>query len=165
MALTPKQERFAQLIALEGLSQSDAYRQAYDVKPDTGIATINENSHKLSKHNGVVLRVEELTEGIQAQAIGSAQQVLEYLKKIGFRDPEGTVRVSDQVNALDKMAKILGLYRDADTDRGKAVAISQITVVLTGGRTEMHEVAQYPPDGVIEGKRQALPQDETDPHG
>lgn len=37
MALTPKQEKFAQLVA-DGMSQSDAYREAYNskAKPDSG---------------------------------------------------------------------------------------------------------------------------------
>ena len=64
----------------------------------------------------VVQRVAELTKGIQAQAAVSAEQILKELNKIGFREPEGKVRASDQVNALDKMAKIMGLYRDDRPD-------------------------------------------------
>ena len=69
------------------------------------------------------------------------------------------MRESDQVNALDKMAKILGLYRDADTDRGKAVAINQVTVVLSHGQgrtsTETHQV--------VDGAAQMLGPSEEEP--
>ena len=46
----------------------------------------------------------------------------------------GDVRPSDKVAALDKMAKILGLYRDPEKDRdAQAVQITKVTVVLDQG--------------------------------
>ena len=58
MALTNKQEKFARLIALDGLNQSDAYRQAYDVGPDTSPATIADNGYTLAHHTDIAPRIQ-----------------------------------------------------------------------------------------------------------
>ena len=57
MELTPKQERFAQLIALVGLNQSDAYREAYNVGIDTSGPTVNQNAYRLMQHAEIALRI------------------------------------------------------------------------------------------------------------
>ena len=46
MSLTPKQERFAQLVA-EGKTQADAYRGAFNTKPTTKPETIIANASRL----------------------------------------------------------------------------------------------------------------------
>lgn len=53
--LTPKQERFAQLVA-GGLNQSDAYRVAYDAKRMKA-AAVHVNASKLAASAKVALRV------------------------------------------------------------------------------------------------------------
>ena len=130
MALTPKMERFAQLIALEGLSQSEAYRHAYNVSPDSDPATTWQNaSHMATK---VKPRIAELRAASQERAVVTAAEILDKLKAIGFAEVEGPLRWSDKVAALDKMAKILGLYRDTEVQQPRA-AITQVTVVLHHG--------------------------------
>ena len=72
--------------------------------------------------------------------------------------------MSNQVNALDKIAKILGLYRDVRQDRDNhPIQVTSVTVMLTVEETETHEVAQYPPGGVVEGESRALPEEPEEP--
>ena len=62
MKLTGKQEKFAQGIA-KGLSQADAYREAYDYK-DMAENTIHRQAHEVMKNSKVTARVEELKTAI-----------------------------------------------------------------------------------------------------
>ena len=63
MALTPKQERFAQLVA-EGKTQADAYRGAFDTKPTTKPETIQNSAYKLMADPDISARVDELRKPI-----------------------------------------------------------------------------------------------------
>ena len=67
MKLTPKQDHFARLIALDGVNQSEAYRRAYDarnMKPET----IWQRASEVARHSKVAARVQELRDGLQEQA-------------------------------------------------------------------------------------------------
>ncbi|HAI99299.1 MAG TPA: hypothetical protein DCL97_01390, partial [Dehalococcoidia bacterium] len=56
------------------------------------------------------------------------------LKQVRMATVTGDVRPSDEIAALDEMAKILGLYRDDDKNRDTdSVPISKVTVVLDRG--------------------------------
>lgn len=148
MALTAKQEKFARLIALDGLSQSDAYRQAYNVGLDTSPATIYDNAHTLAhEHTKIVPRIAALRADTEAKLQDdiqvSVKKIIARLEAIGLADvPLDRVRVRDQVAALDKLAKVLGLYRDADDrDRSRA-PVTQIVVMLNhGDRQAVESVA------------------------
>ncbi len=59
MALTPKQEAFAQAI-VTGISQSDAYRLAYKVGPKTKPESVNQNASRIMANVNVMSRVAEL---------------------------------------------------------------------------------------------------------
>lgn len=59
MALTPKQEAFAQAI-VTGVSQSDAYRAAYKVAPKTKPESVNQAASKLMSDPNIASRVDEL---------------------------------------------------------------------------------------------------------
>lgn len=59
MALTPKQEAFAQAI-VTGVNQSDAYRAAYKVRPGTKAESVNVAASKLMADAKVTQRVAEL---------------------------------------------------------------------------------------------------------
>ena len=128
--LTAKQERFARLVALEGLNQSEAYRQAYNVSPDTLADTVCENASHLASNTNVAPRIQELKASLVAAAVTDAAKILTELAKAGHGDAAGPLRWSDKVAALDKMAKILGLYKEADSQLQRPAAITQVTVVL-----------------------------------
>lgn len=78
--LTPKQEHFAQCIA-QGMSQSDAYRTACDVRPKTKPETIWNRASKLMAEAKVSARVEELREAAKERTAVTVESLTETLKK------------------------------------------------------------------------------------
>ena len=110
MPLTSKMEHFARLIALNGLNQSDAYRLAYNVRPDTPGTTYMDDASELARHPLVSPRIQELKASLQAEIVTDAAKILKELDKAGSGDPEEPLRWADKIAALDKMAKLLGLY-------------------------------------------------------
>ena len=76
------------------------------------------------------------------------------------------VRASDKIAALDKKAKIHGLYRDNRGDGdNQPIRITHVTVILPGGESETREIEPYSPDGVVEGESRPLPEDGADSEG
>lgn len=59
MALTPKQEAFAQAI-VTGINQSDAYRAAFTVGVKTKPETVNQAASRLMSDSNITARVAEL---------------------------------------------------------------------------------------------------------
>ena len=103
--LTPKQEKFVQGI-IEGKSQADAYRSAYNAKRMTD-KTIHEAASKLMADNKIATRVQELREQLAKSTIMTAQQRLEWLTEIIKSDEETT---ADKLKASDQMNKMQGEY-------------------------------------------------------
>lgn len=58
-ALTPKQEKFAQFIAIEGMSQYDAYKTAYNPE-SASRKTIDNKAYEMAKKPEIRARIEEL---------------------------------------------------------------------------------------------------------
>ena len=56
MELTPKQEKFAQSV-VSGMNQSDAYRAAYKVRPNTKPETVNQAASRIMSDSNVAARV------------------------------------------------------------------------------------------------------------
>ena len=114
MALTPKQERFAQLVA-EGKTQADAYRGAFDVGVNTKAETIQKRASELIAKREVSGRVDELRKPI-VEAVGitleSHLKDLMTLRNLAVKN--------NQINAAIT----------AEIARGKAagVSIDKITV-------------------------------------
>jgi hypothetical protein len=86
--LTPKQEAFCQSIA-DGLSQSDAYRLAYNtanMKPET----VQNNAYNLMQNSEITARVKELKSKLESkqlwtreQSINKAVEAIEMASKNG----------------------------------------------------------------------------------
>ena len=81
MSLTPQQEAFAQAVA-SGLSQSDAYRKAYKVKPTTRLETSQANASRLMADSKVSARVAELRAPVAAKAQITLEGHLDDLKTL-----------------------------------------------------------------------------------
>ena len=81
MSLTPQQEAFAQAVA-SGLSQSDAYRKAYKVKPTTKAETSQANASRLMADSKVSARVAELRAPVAAKAQITLEGHLDDLKTL-----------------------------------------------------------------------------------
>jgi hypothetical protein len=139
MKLTPKQDHFARLVALDGVNQSDAYRRAYDAGGMRS-STVNRNASALARHGKVTARVAELRADARHAGLVDVKELIEKLQAIAGGPVETPIRASDQIAALDKLAKLGGLYRDTSRDAPPA-PITQITVVLhhaTGGGEGAH---------------------------
>ena len=81
MALTPKQEAFAQAI-VTGVNQSDAYRAAYKVRPGTKAESVNVAASKLMADAKVTQRVAELRLPIAKKAQITLESHLEDLQRL-----------------------------------------------------------------------------------
>lgn len=103
--LTAKQEKFVQGI-IEGKSQADAYRAAYNAKNMTD-KTIWEESSRLMQDPKVSTRVTELRNQLNASTIMSAKERMEWLTELIKNTEEGT---TDRLRALDIFNKMTGEY-------------------------------------------------------
>jgi phage terminase small subunit len=121
--LTDKQEQFCRNI-IEGMSQADAYRNAY---PNIRMAdkTIQENACRLAKKEAVKARIKELRDQLAKPSIMTAQERLEFLSRvINGEQGEKMVQVVDgepievdvptslknKLSAIDIMNKMQGEY-------------------------------------------------------
>ena len=107
MALTPKQEKFAQCVA-SGMNQSAAYRAAYDCD-GMGIATINNNAYVLARDNDISMRISELQVPIEEQVgitLKSYIQEMQELKHAALHAEE----YGASIKALELTGKVLGYY-------------------------------------------------------
>jgi len=103
--LTPKQEKFVQNI-IEGMSQADAYRSAYNTKRMTD-KSIHEAASRLMNDSKIASRVQELRDQLEDESIMSAKERLKWLTKIIKSENETT---ADKLRASDQMNKMQGEY-------------------------------------------------------
>ena len=106
MPLTPKQERFCQCIA-DGMSQADAYRNAFDVKPMTKPETVQESASRLMKDPKVSARVQVLRDMLTEKAIWTREDSARVLSEIALgHDEQG--KTSDRVAAVKELNAMHG---------------------------------------------------------
>lgn len=122
--LTEKQEAFAQNIIM-GMSQADAYRNAYNTKKMSD-KTVWENASRLINNSKVKARVNELRAQVANKAILTAEERLKFLSKVingeecevaYAQDAEGNrieikqpPSLKTRLNAIDIMNKMQGEY-------------------------------------------------------
>lgn len=80
MNLTPKQEKFAQCIA-NGMTQADAYRSAFNVKPTTKAETIIASASRLIKSPNISARVKTLQVQLSEKALWTREDSIKALKE------------------------------------------------------------------------------------
>lgn len=101
--LTPKQEKFAQSVALENMNYSDAYRSAYNTERMTD-KTVNEKASLLKDEDKIKARIKELREAATTPKVMTAQRRKEWLTEV-VNDPKIDIRVrlqaSDQLNRME----------------------------------------------------------------
>lgn len=98
--LTAKQEQFAKGIA-EGMTQSDAYRAAYDAKKMSDNAVYREAS-LLMGNPKITQRLQELRDLAAKSTIMTAQQRKERLTELANdEDPNVAMRAIDLLNKMD----------------------------------------------------------------
>lgn len=100
--LTDKQERFAQCIALEGMNQSDAYRECYNTE-NMAETTIWESASRLANDCKVVARIKELRGECVSPKIMTAKERREKLTQIVTEamDLNAVMKAIDILNKMD----------------------------------------------------------------
>ena len=103
--LTAKQEKFVNCI-IEGMSQADAYRSAYNTSRMTD-KTIHESASKLMADPKISTRVAELRGKLESKAIMTAQERMEWMTQLIGNENVGTTY---RLRAIDIMNKMQGEY-------------------------------------------------------
>jgi len=100
MALTPKQEKFAQCVA-DGMTQADAYRIAFDVKAKTKPETTQANASRLMANGMISARVAELREKLTEKALWTREMSVQALLT-AYQEGNASVKVSavKELNAM-----------------------------------------------------------------
>lgn len=135
--LTAKQEKFIQGI-INGLSQREAYKNAYDCKTMSDNA-VDVEASRLMDNPKVALRHKELVDAIAKPSIMTAQERLEYLTEVikGLKGEQitevvdGKVReytiptsIKNKLSAIDLMNKMQGEY----TTKIEADVTNEVTI-------------------------------------
>lgn len=103
--LTAKQEMFVQNL-LEGMTQADAYRSAYNTTKMTD-KSVWEKASELANNVKVTERLKELRDKLANEKIMTAQERLQWLTElVKSQDASNT----DKLKALDIMNKMDGEY-------------------------------------------------------
>lgn len=179
--LTPQQERFAQL-AGSGLSQSEAYRQAYPKSQKWKPEIVHQKASTLAANGKVAARVAQIQAAAADRAELDGAEILREIKRLALSDiagivgPDGRILLPHQLDpatraavasfkideygrieykfwdknsALDKAAKIKGLY-EVD-NKQKADALSELLGSLQGNVMTPSPGAALPLLGEDEG--------------
>ena len=109
--LTKKQEKFVQCV-INGMSQREAYKTAYDTKRMSDNA-IDREASLLMKNPKLSQRLLELRDELVKPSIMTAQERLEYLSKVvsgEILDGENEAKLYIKMKAIDIMNKMTGEY-------------------------------------------------------
>jgi phage terminase small subunit len=99
--LTAQQEKFAQAIALEEMTQADAYRSAYDTSR-MGDDTVYVKASELAKKDKIAVRIAELRQQAMTPKVMNAQKRREKLTKLAEdEDPNVAMKAIDLLNKMD----------------------------------------------------------------
>ena len=131
MALTPKQEKFAQLWHELG-NKSEAYRQAYDCR-NMSDAAINVEASKLADNPKITLRFDELQQAASEQHCVTIDLLTEKLNK-AYEVGNERKSASGMVQAVMGLAKIHGMVTDkAEIHHSGSVEVRIINMAFDDG--------------------------------
>ncbi len=127
--LTPKQAHFARCVA-GGMTQADAYREAYDPKASTKSETIHTLASRLMARDEIRSRVDSIMaakdRAVAASALSDRDKVL---SKLRFW-LDGGVTDSNQLRAAELLGKASGVFTDqvsiTSTERAPAEVAAEI---------------------------------------
>ena len=130
MKLTGKQEKFAQGIA-KGLSQADAYREAYNCK-DMQDGGVYREACLLINNPKITQRIEELRKrNLEKNYDRNVRYYLEKLERIAQK-AEAESQYAAAISALKEDAKISGVYVEKSETKNN-VEIRQALVRFIDG--------------------------------
>jgi len=126
--LTPKQEKFAQLLE-EGMNQSDAYRKAYNAEKMTD-KTICEKASILASNGKIRARREEIRAPVLDKVGYSIEAHLERLEILSSMASKAG-QFTAAVNAETNRGKCSGFYVEKVdvTTKGESIAPTIIEIV------------------------------------
>ena len=101
MELTPKQEKFAQCVA-DGMTQANAYRTAFDVRPTTKPESVIRSASELMSDPNISSRVAELRQQLSEKALWTRQDSVQALISV-LSNPESQKDVIAAVKELNAM--------------------------------------------------------------
>ena len=136
VALTSKQEKFAQLVA-SGKNQSDAYRQAYDAENMTD-KTIHETACEVAANPKVSARIKKLREPAVRKIELTVEKLLERLND-ALELAEETDQPSAMTATLREMGKLADLY-PAEKRENRNFEMTQLADRIQQGRDRLRVV-------------------------
>jgi phage terminase small subunit len=125
--LTHKQEKFAQCIA-DGMTQSDAYREAFDaenMKPET----IHKRASELMGNGEVTGRVQELRSKLVTKGLWNREMSVKAL--VGaFNVAQGQNNASGMTGAIKELNAMHGFNEPQKVDISGELALNRIERVI-----------------------------------
>jgi len=113
MGLTTKQELFSKLVALDGLSASEAYRQIYDSNPSNQ-SSIHEQASKLMSNSKVSTRIEamkaDISEKLASEVVWNKAKIVSELSinvDLG-RETKQLAASNQAINLIGKAINVFG---------------------------------------------------------
>lgn len=136
--LTNKQEQFAQLVA-EGNTYADAYRQAYEVNPETKVESIWQSSSRLMADVKVQSRVKELQEENKKRNQVTLDEVIQEMAnwlrfdvKSVFNE-DGTMKslheMSNQESSSIASFEVIELFGGSGENRAKIGELKKVKLI------------------------------------
>ena len=130
--MTPKQEKFCQLVA-DGMTQSDAYRGSYNAGKMTN-KTIWERASHLMADDKVSARVAELRQALSDKALWLREDSVNALARIARDDPSAPHAA--KVSAIKELNAMHGYNEAKKVDVGGLSGLTRIIVERVGNGSE-----------------------------
>lgn len=125
MSLTPKEEMFTQCL-FKGLSQRQAYKEAYERSRKWTDNTVDSKACKLAKKDKVVARLKELQQEVANESKWSVEKLIqefisvkekcmqevEVLDRFGNGTGEYVFKEQGAIKSLENIGKLLGHYTE-----------------------------------------------------
>lgn len=113
--ITPQQEKFAQCVA-KGMTQANAYREAYNTTTNRG-NTVHCEASKLANSPNISQRIDEIRRETSQHLRYDAEahfKKLEMLHQLALtpRGRDGSISLNEAIKAVVEQGKLCGLYID-----------------------------------------------------
>jgi uncharacterized protein YggE len=128
MKLTAKQENFAQAIA-DGMTQADAYRTAFNVRPGTKPESIYDSASKVMGNPEVAQRVADLKEKLEKKALWSREMSVKALVK-SYQLAEKGENPQAMTGAIKEINAMLGFNAPQKIDINAELTLRRIERVV-----------------------------------
>ena len=128
MKLTAKQEAFAQAIA-DGMTQADAYRNAFNVKSTTKPESIWDSASKIMGNPEVAHRVSELKEKLASKALWSREMSIKALVR-AFQLAEKGINPQAMTGAIKEINAMHGFNAPQKIDLSAELTLRRIERVI-----------------------------------